>query len=207
VIAAAVFPPPPKREPPLVPELPTPEPSPKPDAPRAPAVGALKPEPLRVKPAANELVEVRVNVRPFGYLSVDGAARSAEPLQLHLVKVPAGRHRFLVTCDEVCESAGHAEALDVQPGRVNELNIAAPLKPSMVAFEGFPVNAMVRVGSEVRAAVETTQRPFQIVTPREGSKSLRHAVSYEVTIDGRKVQADTAMVKPGLLERIQKRGE
>ena len=159
---------------------------------------------LAVAPPAADLVKVKINVRPYGYVSVDGAGRSGEARQLHELSVSPGRHTFTITCDDYCDPAGRSAQLDVQPGRSNELMVPAPLKASLVTFEGFPPDALVRIGADQRSAGETRTRPFRIETPPEGSPEVRHLVRYEVVHDGKALQSELLRViagKPTVIER------
>jgi serine/threonine-protein kinase len=173
--------------------------------PAATAVRAMDP---KLHPVATpDLIEVKINVRPYGYVSVDQGARTSEALQLHTLKVAAGKHTFTVTCDEACEPNGRTATLDVQPGKVNELKLPAPLRPSLVVFEGFPPEALVRIGSEQRTIADAKARPFRVEAPPEGSPQLRHVVSWEVTLDGKRLQGGTELVTPGKPAVIERKAE
>jgi serine/threonine protein kinase len=184
---------------------------PQPSAPKVPDPTPLelklpiKPEGLKPRPNPIEALEVKVNIRPYGYISVDGAPRSREASMLHTLKVAPGRHTFTVSCDDLCEAGGRTQPLDVRPGGLNELKLPAPLLPSLVSFEGFPTDALVRIGTEVKPANETRNKPFRIETPPEGSPTMLHLVSYEVLLDGKRLQAGTAVkVTPGKAAVIRK---
>ncbi|MBS1150362.1 MAG: serine/threonine protein kinase [Myxococcaceae bacterium] len=207
VLAASVFPPPP----PVKVELPVPV-----DPPRVvidpkglepiKPVGVKPVDPKKpLLPAAQELVKVTVKVRPFGYLSVDGAARTRDQLTLFELNLPAGRHTFTVSCEEHCEPAGRSTQLEVQPGRSNEIWVNPPLKPSLVTFEGFPDDATVRIGAEQRTVGQARARPFRIETPPEGSAQQRHLVTYEVTQDGQLLQGDTLPIIAGKAQVIDRK--
>jgi serine/threonine-protein kinase len=205
VIAAAVFPPPPspklvEPEVRIEPEVKPPDPG------KPPVVTPRVVDPARPHPVASaELVEVKVNVRPYGYVSIDAGPRSGEALQLHSFKLTPGRHSFTVTCDELCEPK--TVVFDVEAGKINELNLPAPLKASLVTFEGFPADAVVRIGAEQRSCAETRTRPFRIETPPEGSPQLRHLVTYDVVSDGHRLQAGTVPVTPGKPAVIERKAE
>ena len=165
--------------------------------------GLVRLEPKRVIPAvgvapvAAALVKVTVNMKPFGYLAVDGAARSREEAALFDLNLPPGVHTFTVTCEH-CEQAGRSEDRDVQAGKPNVLWLKPPLKPSLVKFEGFPDDAMVRVvGAEDRTVAQARSRPFKIEMPAEGSSEHRHVVTYEVTHEGKVLQKDSLPVIAG----------
>ncbi len=196
VLAASVFPPPPalpvKVEPLAM--MPVPDLEAKTDLPKPLNLG--KPE-KKVLPAGPELVRVTVKVRPFGYLSVDGAARSREQLTMFELNLPVGKHTFTVTCEEHCEPAGRSTQFTAQQGVANELWVNPPLKPSLVTFDGFPEEAIVRIGAEQRTVGQARANPFHIQSPPEGSREQRHLVTYEVTQDGQAVQRDTVPVIAG----------
>ncbi len=148
------------------------------------------------------LVDVEVIVRPFGFLAVDDQPRSADPLQMHRLKLSPGDHRLTVTCDE-CESAGASRVEKISAGR-EPINFAAPLKPSLLSFEGFPGDATVQVGAETRAVSETLSSPFRITTPQEGRRQMAHEVRYSVTHQGVTLAQDVARVQPGKLLVIRR---
>ncbi len=153
---------------------------------------------LAMKPPLleNTALEVKVNVRPFGLLAVDGVPRGTDALAVHTLKLAPGRHQFKVSC-ELCVSGGSTVTVDVQPGRENAINLPAPLLPSLLTFEGFPPEAIARVGAETRTVAETHARPFRIETPREGSQSMRHVVPYEVQLECERLQSGTIALLPG----------
>lgn len=151
--------------------------------------------PNRVVPRPGaDLVEIAAIVRPFGYLQVDDAPRSAEALSRHALKLSPGRHRFTVTCD-LCESAGRSVTLDVKAG--DELPLIAPLKPSLVSFQGWPDDARVRIGNTEKSVKETQSAPFSIATPPQGNPEMRHRVQFTVTQNGAVVDEGTRYVAPG----------
>lgn len=146
-----------------------------------------------IRPAA-EVIEVAAIVRPFGYLQVDDSPRSAEALARHALKVAPGKHRFTVTCD-FCESAGRTVTLDVKAG--DELPLVAPLKPSLVSFQGWADDARVRIGSEEKTVKESQTAPFRLVTPPQGNPEMRHRVEYSISVGGAVVDQGTKYVAPG----------
>jgi serine/threonine-protein kinase len=164
----------------------------------------VKPPPDRVDrpPEPPALIDVVVNVRPFGYLTIDSGARSPEPLTSHRVQLAAGEHRFLVTCD-ACEANGTLRTETVAAG-APQINIVAPLKPSMLSFEGFPEDAVVQVGAESRPAGLTLATPFRITTPAEGRRRMKHDVLYTVTHNGVVLAQETALIDPGKLEVVRR---
>lgn len=149
------------------------------------------------------LVDVLVNVRPFGFLTVDDQPRSPEPLAVHQLKLAPGDHRFVVTCD-ACDSAGVSRSVAVAPGGP-PINIAAPLKASLLSFEGFPAEAVVQIGSETRLASQTLTTPFRITTPPEGRRAMLHDVRYTVSLDGAVLVQDVAKVLPGQVDVVRRK--
>ncbi len=209
VLWASVYPPlhltaPTPIEPIVFPPLP-PDPAAKLFVPLKGATAHVEPKKGPFPPLA-ELVKVTVKVRPFGYLSVDGAPRTRDQLTLFELNLPPGRHTFTVTCEEHCEPAGRSSQHDVQPGRANELWVNPPLKPSLVTFEGFPDEAQVRIGAEQRTVAQARAKPFRIETPPEGSAQQRHLVSYEVTLDGQLLQGETLPIIAGKAQVIDRKG-
>ncbi len=203
MLAASVFPAPPAPIK-LEPMIPT-------QVELEPRVVEPKPVPLhleakRVLQAVTpDLVKVTVKVRPFGYLSVDGQARTKDQLTLFELNLAPGKHTFTVTCEEHCEPAGRSTQHDVQPGKANELWVNPPLKPSLVTFEGFPDDAIVRIGADQRTVAQARAKPFRIETPPEGSAQQRHLVTYEVTADGQMLQHDTLPIIAGKAQVIDRK--
>ncbi len=144
-------------------------------------------------------IEVKVMVRPFGFLAVDQQPRSAEALSVHTLRLAPGPHTFTVSCD-ACESSGLTRSLQISASG-DPITLPAPLKPSMVSFDGFPVDAVVQVGAESRTVAESRATPFRIVMPPEGRRAMVHEVPWSVTFDGKTVSG-TARVEPGQLKVI-----
>ncbi len=168
-------------------------------APNPPPTATLAPAPKKPPPAPaapSALVTCRSWCGwPWGYVSVDHGPPSAESLAVHQLKLAPGLHQFMVTC-EACDAAGVTRAEKVTEGR-DPIAFAAPLKPSLVSFDGYPAEAMVRVGSEQRTVAETKTKPFRIVTPPEGLKEMRHLVRFEVLEGGQTVERGERPVEPG----------
>jgi serine/threonine-protein kinase len=160
-------------------------------------------EQLNPKVVELALVDVTVNVRPFGYLSVDQKERSADALTRHPLKMSIGHHKLTVTCD-VCDTGGKTVDVDVAAGKENTFNVAAPLKPSSVMFSGFPDDAIVRIGAEQRTAKESLTVPFHITMPPEGSPTMLHQVKYEVLQTGEKPVVGNVQVEPGKTVNVNK---
>ncbi len=147
------------------------------------------------------LVDAVVVVRPFGYLQVDDGPRSSEPLARHLLQLPPGKHRFVVTCD-ACETQAHAAERAVVAGE--EIALIAPLKPSLVSFSGFPEAATVRIGDDERSVTQSQKEPFRVTTPAAGSLKMQHLVEYEVKVGGTVVDRGSRWVEPGKPTVIEK---
>lgn len=158
--------------------------------------------PAPVKNGAPEAIDVAVQVRPFGYVQVDALPRSTEALARHQLKLTPGPHKFTVTCDE-CVDKGRTVTWDVKPGE--EVSLSVALKPSLVSFAGYPDDARVRIGAEEKTVKEALVSPFNVVTPPEGSKQMRHAVAFEVVHDGKIIDRRTQMVEPGKATVIERR--
>jgi tRNA A-37 threonylcarbamoyl transferase component Bud32 len=181
-------------EPVVLEDAPAIKPKPSPGAPLAAA--KKPPETSPAPPAAGALVEVAVQVRPWGKISIDGKDASADEVPRAVVSLPAGKHRFTVTCD-ACVDKGTSVEREIKAGAPATVNLVAPLKPSLVSFSGFGDAAKVRVGVEERTARESQDRPFEIKTPPEGRLGLGHDFSWEVTPEGGAVVRGTARVYPG----------
>lgn len=153
-------------------------------------------------PRANEPVEVAVVVRPFGYLQVDDGARSSEALVRHALKLTPGRHRFTVTCDEVCEANGKTTVVEVRANEV--IPLVAPLRPSLVSFRGWPDDARVRVGRNEMTVRESQSTPFRVTTPPSGSPEMRHKVEFTVIEGGQAVETSVRYATPGTPLVIEK---
>lgn len=145
-------------------------------------------------PKVADQIEVAAIVRPFGYLQVDDSPRSPEALARHALKLAPGKHRFTVTCD-LCESTGRSVTIDVRSS--DEIPLIAPLKPSLVSFQGWADDARVRVGNVEKTVKESQSAPFSITTPPQGNPEMRHRVQYSVTQGGTVVDEGTRFVAPG----------
>ncbi|MBL8920741.1 MAG: serine/threonine protein kinase [Myxococcaceae bacterium] len=155
-----------------------------------------RPDQPQVTPPA-AAIEVQVMVRPFGFLAIDGEPRSADALAMHRLKLSPGDHRFTVTCDD-CEASGITRTVSIAPGQ-EAISLVAPLKPSLLSFDGFPSEAIVQVGAETRTVAESMSSPFRITTPPEGRRAMLHDVKYSVTLQGATLAQDVARVQPGKL--------
>lgn len=167
---------------------------PTPESPEPKTAVIITPNKLPTIRPSPELIEVAAIVRPFGYLQVDDAPRSAEALARHALKLSPGKHRFTVTC-ELCETAGRSVTLDVKAG--DEVPLIAPLKPSLVSFQGWSDDARVRIGSEEKTVKESQTAPFRLATPPQGNPEMRHRVVYSISVGGAVVDQGTKYVAPG----------
>jgi serine/threonine-protein kinase len=154
-----------------------------------------------IKPAL-ELLDVALIVRPFGYLQVDDGPRSVDALARHVLKLPPGTHRFTVTCD-LCETQGRSVTVDVKRGE--EIPLVAPLKPSLVSFQGWPDEAKVRVNGIEKTVKESQGAPFRLATPASGNPEMRHKVDYTVSVGGEVVAKDVQFAVPGKPLLIEKK--
>ena len=168
---------------------------------KRPVKTTIRPPHLAVEPkevsriaeaAAPVTYRLNVNVRPFGYLSIDDGAPTAQALQTHAVSLSAGKHTVRVTCD-LC----NATTREITLSHDETLNIIAQLKPATVTFDGYPANATVLVGAEQRRALDTQQVPITVVTPPEGSREMRLPLRYEVMVDGQSVEKGSRNLTPG----------
>ena len=156
-----------------------------------PFVPTVKPV---LKPAAPELLEISLIVRPFGYLQVDDGPRSVDALARHVLKLTPGSHRFTVTC-ELCETQGRSVTMDVKKGE--EIPLVAPLKPSLVSFQGWPDDAKVRVGGVEKTVKDSQGAPFRLSTPPSGNPEMRHKIEYTVSVGGELVDKGVQFAAPG----------
>lgn len=156
---------------------------------------------IPVKPAV-ELLEVALIVRPFGYVQVDEGPRSVDALARHVLKLTPGSHRFTVTCD-LCETQGRSVTMDIKKGE--EIPLVAPLKPSLVSFQGWPEDAKVRVGPIEKTVKESQAIPFRLSTPASGNPEMRHKVEYSVSVGGEVVDRGTQFAAPGRPLVIEKK--
>jgi serine/threonine-protein kinase len=165
-----------------------------------------KVEPLS-PPGAQGEVDVEVGIRPFGFITVDDQPRSGDPLTIHRLKLAPGTHRLLVTCDD-CEPQGVSRSITVVTGRPmvgpDKLNVAAPLKPSRVVFDGFPPEAIAEIGAQSRTVAQTMTEPFVISTPPEGRKAMVHDVKYVVKLGDQTLLEGQLRVKPGELGVVRR---
>jgi len=147
-----------------------------------------RPEPHRLPPES-----VSILVRPYGFIRVGEGERSAQPLAQHDVALTPGVHTVTISCD-YCEDV--QESIEVRAGQENVFRLRALLKSSRVSFAYEPADALVRVGTELRTARESLERPFEIQSPR-GPASFQHRVEYEVSHNGFLSEKRVASVEPG----------
>ena len=165
----------------------------------------VKPVPVatvKLVPLKPELLDVALIVRPFGYLQVDDGPRSVDALARHALKLPHGSHRFTVSCD-LCETQGRSQTVDVKKGE--EILMVAPLKPSLVSFQGWPDEAKVRVNGIEKTVKESQGAPFRLATPASGNQEMRHKVEYTVSVGGEVVAKDVQFAVPGKPLLIEKK--
>jgi serine/threonine-protein kinase len=162
----------------------------------------LVPVPNRIipKPTA-ELLEVAVIVRPFGYVQVDDGPRSTDALARHNLKLLPGSHKFTVTCD-LCETQGRSVTMDIKKGE--DVPLVAPLKPSLVSFQGWPEDAKVRVGAEEKTVRDSQGTPFRLSTPASGNQEMRHKFEFTVSVGGEIVDRGVRYAVPGKPQLVER---
>jgi serine/threonine-protein kinase len=148
-----------------------------------------------------EQLEVALIVRPFGYVQVDDQPRSTDALARHVLKLAPGSHRFTVTCD-LCETQGRSVTMEVKKGE--EIPLVAPLKPSLVSFQGWPDDAKVRVGPQEKSVKESQLTPFRLSTPASGNPEMRHKIEYTVSVGGEIVDKGVKYAVPGKSQVIDR---
>jgi serine/threonine-protein kinase len=158
------------------------------------------PNKLSPRPPA-DLLDVAVIVRPFGYVQVDDGPRSTDALARHNLKLAPGSHKFTVTCD-LCETQGRSVTMDIKKGE--DVPLVAPLKPSLVSFQGWPDDAKIRVGATEKTVKESQGTPFRIVTPASGNPEMRHKVEYSVSLGGQIVDQGVKFAVPGQPKVIER---
>ena len=123
---------------------------------------AAPPPPVRVVRAEvrpGPALPVRVRVRPYGFVRVDDGAISAEQTNTHALGVPAGKHRFAITCKDpegmdVCEEL--VREVVIAPGAHNELEFVVKLKPSRLSFNYEPPEASVHIAAHFEGVTGVT---------------------------------------------------
>ena len=181
-------------------------------APSVPPPVALPSTPVEKKKATVDvetpmppLVELTVNIRPWGHLRVDNDPPDFEEKPRHVLKVRQGLHRLIISCEKHCVEEGTEVSLDVTSSSPRVLNVPAPLKPSRIVFSGFPDEAVVTVGPLQREVKDIRLSPIEVVMPKEGSTQMGHRVVYEVSLPGHKPFLGQTWVAPGTLESIEGR--
>ena len=178
-------------------EAPSP-PAPLASAPQATAQPTLPPvraEPPR--PLAR--VPVSVLVRPYGFVQLDDEPTSAEALAQHNLSAVPGPHRVRVSCTW-CEPV--VETIEVRPGSDNVFRLRAQLKPSTLAFDWKPADAVVKIGDVQRTAHDSLTHPFELRSPR-GPASFQYRVDYEISRPGYATEQGSTMVEPGKAETLR----
>ncbi|MBI3181932.1 MAG: serine/threonine protein kinase [Myxococcales bacterium] len=174
------------------------------DPSKGPEKGPKKENPkVALALAAPELLDVAINIRPFGLVQVDGGKSSAEELARHELRLPAGRHEVAVSCSRFCDPEPVRKTIEVAAGEKNEVNVPVLLKRSMVAFDGFPPEATASVRGESRAVRDTRENPFVVARGPAREAKMAHVVEYEVSLKGYKTETGTAYVTPGEVVTIR----
>ncbi|MBF5040994.1 serine/threonine protein kinase [Aggregicoccus sp. 17bor-14] len=160
--------------------------------PAAPPVRAEPPRPLARVP-------VSVLVRPYGVVQLDEEPPSAEALAQHNLSALPGPHRVRVSCTW-CEPV--VETIEVRAGADNIFRLRAQLKPSTLAFDWKPADAVVKIGDVQRTAHDSLSHPFELRSPR-GPASFQHRVDYEISRPGYATEQGSTMVEPGKAETLR----
>jgi eukaryotic-like serine/threonine-protein kinase len=149
----------------------------------------------RAAPGGTGKVLVSLQVRPYAYVQVDGAPRSAEALAEHRLQLAPGPHQVRITC-QVCEPSTEAITVPAEPTE-EPVRLAARPLPSLLVFAVDPPDATVRVGAVSRAASLTSAQPFEVVIPKG---SFTSSVEYVVHAPGFEAFTGRATAKAG--ERV-----
>lgn len=186
-----------------------PTPVPVPDAQPGPTAVIKKPDPVVQKPniivARADLVPTAtpipftVKLRPYGFIELDGAPRSAEVPQ-HELKLLPGEHTLKYGCT-FCEMG--TQKIKVSADGPRELYLSVAALPARLSFEIQPAQAMVRVQGEQRTAADSMNRPFDVRSTK-GASSLRHTVKYEIFLAGFKPITESLELSPGETRIIPK---
>jgi hypothetical protein len=94
------------------------------------------------------------------------------------------------------------ETIVVRPGTDNVFRLRAQLKPSTLAFDWKPADALVKIDGVQRTARDTLTQPFELRSPR-GPASFQHRVDYEITRPGYAPEHGSTLVEPGKAEVLR----
>ncbi|MFL5318783.1 MAG: protein kinase domain-containing protein [Myxococcaceae bacterium] len=143
--------------------------------------------------APSNLVDVTLNVRPFGAIQVDDGALSASEGLVHNLKLPPGKHRVKISCKDRCEDT--VEEIDVSPDGPKDFKLTARGGAAFVSFDFQPRDAVVRVNDQSMSVADTVATPMRIA----GKKgSFVNEVAYEIVRKGYKTKKDVVSnLKPG----------
>lgn len=144
------------------------------------------------------LVDVQVIVRPFGFLTVDGQNKSGDALAMHLLKLPVGNHKLMVTCED-CESAGVAHSHDLGGAGANHARRAGSSPRCCRSTASRPRRWSQKSAPRPAPRRSRSPVPFRISTPPEGRRAMAHDVRYTVTLQGATIAQDVAHIQPGKL--------
>jgi Protein kinase domain len=161
--------------------------------PRAPPAAPAERRQARV-----EAIPVELLVRPYGSISVDGGARSRDPLAAHSLLLAPGRHTIRVSC-QWCDDSDHL--IEVLPGGPQTFALPARLKTAYLSFDFEPKDATVTVAGEQRTSEQSLARPFALVSPRAATRFI-HQVAYVVSHPGYRDTQGTVEVLPGKRETL-----
>jgi hypothetical protein len=128
-------------------------------------------------PKPDGRIMVTLQTSPYGSVDVDGAPADTKLDRTHSLRLIPGPHKFTVHCP-ACDDV--TQTLVVEEG--TPLAMTARLRPAKIEFAASPAEAVVRIGSEQRAASSTHENPFVI---NDGAP-----VDYEVSLPGYKTYRD-----------------
>ncbi len=146
-----------------------------------------------------ELVDVIVNIRPWGVLYVDDRRYGEIDEPQYRLKLAPGKHRFKIVCQQ-CEDGGRTFERVIGPGQA-PINEAAPLLPGKLMFLGFPEEATVTIDGVVRGTL-SEHKVLELRPPREGLSKLKYEVPFEITLPGHKPFRGRTDVAVGQVQRI-----
>ncbi len=187
VIRAELFPPAPKppvpQQPPLPVELPR---EVKPD---------IRPV-AKVEPGPTTHVAT-FNLRPFGWVKVDGGKRTAEEKGQHLLQLAAGKHQIVYGCNYCLD---RQTEITVQEGEENRYSLSVQPRPAQLRFEIQPptssFTAKLELGEgkfDSRSAADLRQRPFTVEFEPGAPKRV---LNYEISAAGFKTARESVEVDP-----------
>ncbi len=191
VISASVFPHPKPRQP----DLPTVTPV------KAAVVSDhVEPEAVKaikaIKVDAPKLLQAVLDLRPYGWVRVDGAKKTAEEKR-HLLMLAPGTHTVHYGCAYCLE---RELTVEIKEGSENYVPLRVQPRPGQLTFDVEPKGAAFTIKAELapgkrdqRTAADARERPFSVdFEPGEP----RRTVSYEIAAAGFKAHKGEVEVRP-----------